>query len=72
MFANHLVMTMALVLAPKSAPPTEPSPRDAASAEGAPDMCWMFFAQRFGHARNIGFVDLLRVWSTATGRVDHV
>jgi len=23
-------------------------------------MCWMFFGQRFGHACNIGFVDLLR------------
>jgi len=41
--------------------PTNIGPNDAASAEDAPDMCWMFFAQRFGHARNIGFVDLLRV-----------
>lgn len=23
-------------------------------------MCWIFFGQRFGHAFNIGFVDLLR------------
>src|ERR1700704_1501766 len=23
-------------------------------------MCWIFFGQRFGHACNIGFVDLIR------------
>ena len=33
---------------------------NTASAEDDPDMCWISFGQRFGHACNIGFVDLLR------------
>jgi len=40
--------------------PTTVGPDDTASAEDDPDMCWIFFRQRFGHACNIGFVDLLR------------
>jgi len=43
-----------LTLRPLSAQTIRHLPRDN------PDMCWIFFGQRFGHACNIGFVDLLR------------
>jgi hypothetical protein len=40
--------------------PTNAGPDDTACAKADPDMCWMFFAQSFGDACNIDFVDLVR------------